>query len=529
MAEEKLELRKINWREAFGWTELFRGFKIALDLKKLLLAGAGLALVWLGWLLLSYIWAMGPSERPVNPWATGPDVGVFGEADLTAPLGVIDKGFRGVIRPVTELAGTAIMVGAAPTNTVMFHNLCRLVWAVLVWALIGGAITRIAAVQVAREEKIGLLEAVKFAVRKYPSYLGAPIFPVLGIVFFVFCCVIAGLFARIPYVGAALPPLAWFLVLTAGIIMTIIVIGLVLAWPLMFTTISAEGSDSFDAISRSYSYLYQRPWRYGLYWLVAAVYGAIVLVFVFTFSFLMVDFSKKAVSLGLGVGNTDTLYRYAPTAPMYVPPAGRFVGDRSQPDPASVRLAQGGGATSDDSLPPDLNPAAPDDRNAPGQPTRGARTVPSTPTPLAPKLLNPSLRGPESSWRYALTHKARQDFVQWEQVGAYIIAFWVGLIWLLTVGFAFSYFWSASTLIYFLLRRDVDATEMEEVYIEEEEEEDFGFGEPETPGAEPPQEPPTEGEAGDATAEPEEPGPEAADKPEPEGEQDKPDDEGKDQ
>ena len=36
------------------------------------------------------------------------------------------------------------------------------------------------------------------------------------------------------------------------------------------------------------------------------------------------------------------------------------------------------------------------------------------------------------------------------------------------VGYLFSYFWTASTAIYYLLRRDIDATEMDEVYIEEE-------------------------------------------------------------
>jgi hypothetical protein len=32
----------------------------------------------------------------------------------------------------------------------------------------------------------------------------------------------------------------------------------------------------------------------------------------------------------------------------------------------------------------------------------------------------------------------------------------------------FSYFWTATTAIYFLLRRDVDATEMDEVFLDED-------------------------------------------------------------
>ena len=377
-----------------------------------------------------------------------------------------------------------------------------LVWAVLVWALIGGAITRIAAVQVARDEKIGLLEAVKFAARKFQSYLGAPIFPVLGIVFFAVCCLVGGWVTRIPYVGAVVGPMLWVLPLIAGFVMTIIVIGLVLAWPLMFTTISAEGSDSFDAISRSYSYLYQRPWRYGLYWMVAGVYGSVVLVFVFTFAFWMVSAGKAAAALGLSGQHTDTLFRYAPTAPLRGMPGLRADGSTSD---ATVRLAQGG--MSEDTVPADAIRGGTGVGGAVGgAAAKAGATAGQAAKPVKKAIPLPvERRGTSSSWRRQLTREARKDLQQWEVVGAYLIAFWIGLVWLLTIGFAYSYFWSASTLIYFLLRRDVDATEMEEVYIEEEEEEDedFGFGEAEGDGP--------AGAEGDTSGEPQEAGPDEAD------------------
>jgi hypothetical protein len=37
------------------------------------------------------------------------------------------------------------------------------------------------------------------------------------------------------------------------------------------------------------------------------------------------------------------------------------------------------------------------------------------------------------------------------------------------VGYLFSYFWTASVAIYFLLRRTVDATEMDEVFLDADE------------------------------------------------------------
>ena len=60
-----------------------------------------------------------------------------------------------------------------------FYFLCVMLWTVATWSLFGGAITRIAAVQVARGEKIGLCEAVRFTVKRLLSYITAPLFPLL--------------------------------------------------------------------------------------------------------------------------------------------------------------------------------------------------------------------------------------------------------------------------------------------------------------------------------------------------------------
>ena len=44
------------------------------------------------------------------------------------------------------------------------------------------------------------------------------------------------------------------------------------------------------------------------------------------------------------------------------------------------------------------------------------------------------------------------------------------------MGYSYAYFWTASTVIYFLLRQDVDATELDEVFREaDESEKEFGL------------------------------------------------------
>ena len=76
-------------------------------------------------------------------------------------------------------------------------------------------------------------------------------------------------------------------------------------------------------------------------------------------------------------------------------------------------------------------------------------------------------RIPELSDLYAMGD--RSQMVRWEIFPAVIL----GICVLLTIGllwaFLVSFYFSASTIIYFLLRREVDATDYEDVYLEEEE------------------------------------------------------------
>ncbi len=56
--------------------------------------------------------------------------------------------------------------------------------------------------------------------------------------------------------------------------------------------------------------------------------------------------------------------------------------------------------------------------------------------------------------------------------GAFLVSIWIYPLFLLVVGFGYSYFWSASTIIYFLMRRHVDDTPMDEVHQEDDDLED---------------------------------------------------------
>jgi hypothetical protein len=85
--------------------------------------------------------------------------------------------------------------------------------------------------------------------------------------------VLAGGVNHLGGMGAVIVAVLLPVVLVADLILLLIALGLT-AWPLMPVTIAAENSDTFDALSRSYNYAYQRPLRFVLLTAVATAAAA---------------------------------------------------------------------------------------------------------------------------------------------------------------------------------------------------------------------------------------------------------------
>src|SRR5690606_18437347 len=89
------------------------------------------------------------------------------------------------------------------------------------------------------------------------------------------------------------------LALLGGFVMALLVIGALGGGSLLWPTIAVEGSDGFDAMSRSYSYVYSRPWRAAFLAAVAIVYGAICYLFVRLVVFLILVTTRCFVGIPL--------------------------------------------------------------------------------------------------------------------------------------------------------------------------------------------------------------------------------------
>jgi hypothetical protein len=104
--------------------------------------------------------------------------------------------------------------------------------------------------------------------------------PLVFIGFFWLLALIVGLIGRIPGIGTSIAGVLWFLPLLLGIALALILLVIAAGWPLMIATISTEGTDAFDGLSRGYDYILNRTW-YALSLLVlTVVVGTVGIAFV---------------------------------------------------------------------------------------------------------------------------------------------------------------------------------------------------------------------------------------------------------
>ncbi len=268
-----------------------------------------------------------------------------------------------------------------------------LLWALIVWSLFGGAMYRVAAIRFAREEKISFFQALQFSKQKFFSFFSAPLVPIIVILGTGVLLMIGGLIGSIPYVGPLLMGILFGIAILMGVGIAFMSIGLVAGGSLLYPTIAAEGSDCFDAISRSFTYVFSKPFRAVFYGIIACIYGMATYLFVRLFAYIALCSVHCFVKWGVFTGGS----------PM--------------------------GANADQ---------------------------------LDVLWQKPTF------WNLHQFNWAAMG--GWDSICAILVAVWVLILVGLVASYILTFFVSASTSIYFILRRRVDATDFDEVYIEEADE-----------------------------------------------------------
>ena len=154
------------------------------------------------------------------------------------------------------------------------HGLLGLLWAIVVWGLVGGAIARLALVRVSRSPGLSTFGAIRFALRHAVPLIATPLCAFLGVGSAALLCAGFGLLYWLPAgIGGVVGGILLFLPLVLGLIMALMLVGLVAGWPLMHASVAAEAEDLLDALSRSYSYLNQRLGKFVVLALLAWLVG----------------------------------------------------------------------------------------------------------------------------------------------------------------------------------------------------------------------------------------------------------------
>jgi hypothetical protein len=220
----------------------------------------------------------------------------FGATQFQA---AVDEVLNGQFRTASgTVAGCFVAAGWAFRHHFVYSIIFAAIKLVVI-CVAGGAICRISALQFALGEKPGITEAVRFSIKKFVSFLAAPLAPLAISVCLGFCIFLLGLLGNIPYAGEIIVACFMILALATGVVITIVLIGTVAGFNLMFPALAYDGLDCFDAISRSFNYVYSRPWRMGLYTGLAAIYGAICYMFVRLFAFLLLFVTHFSLGVGL--------------------------------------------------------------------------------------------------------------------------------------------------------------------------------------------------------------------------------------
>lgn len=140
----------------------------------------------------------------------------------------------------------------------------------LAWGVLGGSISRSAAVEFALNEREPWTRSLAFGLTKWHSWVFVKLGPVLVFGLGVGMLAVLGWLLGVKYVQVA--PAVLYPIGLAGMIGCVVLLGAyLLSMPMLIPAVASEGTDAIDASQRCYAYALSRPLRLALYAMILLV------------------------------------------------------------------------------------------------------------------------------------------------------------------------------------------------------------------------------------------------------------------
>ena len=448
---------KFSWPDTLPWLIIFRSLSPAFSATVILFALIGVVATPMGWILSEKMFLRSEAVLDSNPILAevaeinrSPYRGVFlasesGENGLNV-LGHQLTGPRLVFEQIVK-PFYAIFDSARSASEFLYFLIGSL-WSLVVWSFVGLGITRVSLLRLTRNEHAGLDDAFEYAVDYFATCFSALAMPI-GFAF-VLCIptFLIGLVLGFDF-GALVVSIFWFLILAIAFLLGLLLLGLMVSWPLVVCSVAAEGQNAFDAVTRAFAYVFQRPVNYFFYALIALLFGGVCWLAVNQFTESVIRLSFWSTSWG----------------------ANRLTNDRMEQlktPPLDLQLRSVNPASLISSLQPMQQQLPPPNLEMSQPIQEGGNVIVSDPQDNLVDQGEPTLSLPDFEVEGSLEPSPAVEESWNLQTARKFIHFWTAFAKTIAAAFLYGLFWCMSSAIYLLLRKDVDETEMDEIFMIDE-------------------------------------------------------------
>ncbi len=309
---DKGTIRRIDWQELFPGVLLFRSLTLAFRVFPIL---AGTILIaFFSWKSLIDVFTT-PLLLPEKPLASAPENPTGNPPGEIIENGEIVAGNAGnnelsqkvPSRKLSLLPGI-FLDGPRRSRNVLIDRIApspqvdekitfgKRVLILLIWILFALFMARKSALRLASTERSPLGETLRFTLRRFGSVLLAGAIPLVGI------ALGRGILYLLSFLGGIWAGIVSPFTLIVAFLTVLIQIGLQFGFPLMVAAVAVDRCDGFDAFSRVFSYLVQRPFHAIFYGALACFFGAVGFHVVHWITSLTLQFVQSRTDLGSSTG-----------------------------------------------------------------------------------------------------------------------------------------------------------------------------------------------------------------------------------